>query len=68
MLLLTTSVIYEECRSDWSHQFSAVQQLDGCSMTRPFSLRRCGLRDYIYASWCAITLLVIPDSLAVTAL
>ena len=59
MLLLTKGVIYEECRSDWSHQFSAVQQLDGCSMTRPF----------LYASWCAIiTLLVIPDSLAVVIL
>ena len=57
MLLLTTGVIYEEYRSDWSHQFSAVA-----------TTKWCGLRDYIYASWCAITLLVIPDSQAVATL
>ena len=33
---MTTDAIYKERGSDWSHQVSAVRQLNGCSVTRPF--------------------------------
>jgi len=33
---MATDAIYKERRSDWSHQVSAMGQLDGCSVTRPF--------------------------------
>ena len=33
---MTTDAIYEECGSDWSHQLFAWQQLNSCSVTRPF--------------------------------